>query len=192
MADAIALLGTSADPPTHGHQTLLNRLLTRYAHVATWASDNPIKQHGAPLALRSKLLEAVVVEIDNPNLQLVQELSSPFTRVTLERAAARWPHRDLIFVVGSDLAHQIPNWKQADQWLMHLRLAIVHRQGWPLRAEVLTRLQNRGATVDVLDLSIPASASSELRQSPQQSQVPATVWPLLLQHNLYGLTPSRC
>lgn len=47
-AAAIALLGTSADPPTRGHQVLLEGLLNRYDHVATWASDNPLKQHDAP------------------------------------------------------------------------------------------------------------------------------------------------
>lgn len=45
---AIALLGTSADPPTRGHQVLLEGLLRRYGQVATWASDNPLKQHDAP------------------------------------------------------------------------------------------------------------------------------------------------
>ena len=48
----IALLGTSADPPTRGHQALLEELLQLYPEVATWASDNPKKQHGAPLHLR--------------------------------------------------------------------------------------------------------------------------------------------
>ena len=36
-AAAIALLGTSADPPTRGHQVLLEGLLNRYGNVATWA-----------------------------------------------------------------------------------------------------------------------------------------------------------
>ena len=52
-AAAIALLGTSADPRTRGHQVLLEGLLNRYGQVATWASDNPLKQHDAPLALLS-------------------------------------------------------------------------------------------------------------------------------------------
>ena len=46
--------------------------------------------------------------------------------------------------------------------------------------------------MDLLDLTVPASASSELRQAPEPGQVPTSVWPLLLEHSLYGLTPSRC
>ena len=59
MAD-IALLGTSADPPTRGHQALLTGLLEHYPRVATWASDNPMKQHAADLNMRRDLLQALV------------------------------------------------------------------------------------------------------------------------------------
>ena len=47
----LALFGTSADPPTCGHQALLEGLLGLYPAVATWASTNPLKRHGAPAAL---------------------------------------------------------------------------------------------------------------------------------------------
>ena len=192
MADPIALLGTSADPPTRGHQALLQGLLGLYGTVATWASDNPMKQHGAPLGMRAQLLQALVNEIGDARLKLEQSLSSPFTVTTLERAATLWPGRELIVVVGSDLAAQIPHWRQTDRWLSHCRLAIAPRQGWPLQPAALDALRNLGAQLDLLDLTIPASASSQLRQAPESSQVPTSVWPLLLEHNLYGLTPSRC
>ena len=192
MADPIALLGTSADPPTRGHQALLQGLLGLYGEVATWASDNPMKQHGASLGLRAQLLQALVNEIGDPRLRLQQELSSPFTVSTLERAQALWPGRALIIVVGSDLAAQIPRWRQADQWLSQCRLAIAPRQGWPLQPNALEALRSLGAQLELLDLTVPASASSQLRQAPEPAQVPAAVWPLLLEHNLYGLTPSRC
>ena len=48
-----------------------------------------------------------------------------------------------------------------------------------------------GARMDHLALSVPASASSALRERPRQEQLPESVWPLLLQHNLYGLNSSR-
>ena len=188
--DPIALLGTSADPPTCGHQALLEGLLKLYPRVATWASDNPKKQHGAPLPLRAQLLQALVGQINHPGLEQVQALSDPFTIRTLERARAQWPQAQLVFVVGSDLAEQIPSWKQSEQWLPLCRLAIAPRQGWPLSSAALTQLQHLGAELDLLDLMVPASASSALRSAPQQNQLPAAVWPLLLEHNLYGLSPS--
>ena len=186
----IALLGTSADPPTCGHQALLRGLLERYPRVATWASDNPMKHHGAPLAARAELLAALVGGIGDPRLELAQELSSPWAITTLERAAARWPGQELIFVVGSDLAGQIPRWKRAAAVLARCRLAVVPRAGWPLQPADLAGLAALGARVDLLPLQVPASASSALRQRPDPAQIPAVVWPVLLQHNLYGLTPA--
>lgn len=186
-AGAVALLGTSADPPTCGHQALLEGLLDHFPRVVTWASDNPIKEHGAPLATRAALLQALVRAIDNPRLELAQELSSPWAITTLERAGHRWPGAELVFVVGSDLAAQIPRWRQAEAVLRHCRLAIVPRRGWPLQPATLATLNALGGRVEPLPLEIPATASSQVRQQLRAEQVPAAVWSRLLEHNLYGL-----
>ena len=192
MAPTLALLGTSSDPPTKGHQCLLEGLLARFDRVATWASDNPMKTHAAPLALRASLLQALVRQIGSPRLELVQSLSSPWAITTVQRAAERWHQWELVFVVGSDLAAQIPHWKQAGAFLEVCRLAIAPRQGWPLSQSTTDELQQLGGRFEVLDLTIPATASSDLRRQPQPTQIPVQVWPLLLEHQLYGLTPHRC
>jgi nicotinate-nucleotide adenylyltransferase len=183
----IALFGTSADPPTRGHRALLAGLLELYPRVATWASDNPMKQHVAPLALRQQLLATLVEAFHDPRLSLEQDLSSPWAIETLERAARRWPERPLVFVVGSDLLGQIPRWRRAPEVLAACRLAIVPRGGWPLRPQALEALQGLGAHTEVLPLRIPATASSDLRRGTDLSQLPAELQPVLLQHNLYGL-----
>ena len=203
---AIALFGTSADPPTCGHRALLEGLLSLYPLVATWASDNPLKQHGAPLEIRVQLLAALVAAIANPRLSLEQQLSSPWSIETLERAAQRWPDHERVFVIGSDLLPQIPHWRQADQLLAHVRLAVAPRQGWPLQQADLERLRQAGAKIELLPLQIPASASRLVRQAPKGqtpkgqtpggqapmghpdlSLVPTELWPLLRRHGLYGL-----
>ncbi len=188
---AIALFGTSADPPTCGHRALLEGLLTLFPLVATWASDNPLKQHGAPLEIRVQLLGALVAAIANPRLSLEQHLSSPWTVETLERAAQHWPDHERVFVVGSDLLPQIPHWRQADHLLANVRLAVAPRQGWPLHEADLERLRRAGARIQLLPLQIPASASRLVRQAPgghpDPTLVPAELWPLLCRHGLYGL-----
>ena len=98
--DSIALLGTSADPPTLGHQALLEGLLGEFQRVVTWASDNPSKRHGAELKQRSDLLGCVVQTIGNPRLELAQDLSSPYAITTLERARQR---QALIAVVKQEV-----------------------------------------------------------------------------------------
>jgi nicotinate-nucleotide adenylyltransferase len=186
----LALFGTSADPPTRGHRALLEGLLELFPQVVTWASDNPLKHHGAPLEMRATLLAALVAAIDDPRLSLEQELSSPWAVETLERARARWPQRQVVYVIGSDLAGQIHHWKRADELLRGCRIGIACRQGWPLQESDLERLRERGAQVDVLPLTIPPSASSLIRERPDPEQVPPELWPVLLEHNLYGLSAS--
>lgn len=39
----------------------------------------------------------------------------------------------------------------------------------------------------ILPLQVPATASSAVRQTPDPTQLPAALLPLLLEHNLYGL-----
>ncbi len=187
MSATIALLGTSADPPTLGHQALLESLLVHFQRVATWASDNPMKRHDACLELRRELLQTLVKAIDNPRVSIVQTLSSPYTITTLERAAHLWPDHELYFVVGSDLAAQIPHWKQSELWLKRCRLGVVPRKGWPLEPKHLEQLRHLGAEITVLPLQIPETASSSIRKTIAIDQIPKPLLPLLLQHNLYGL-----
>jgi nicotinate-nucleotide adenylyltransferase len=191
MTTTIALLGTSADPPTLGHQALLEGLLVHFQRVATWASDNPMKRHDACLQLRSELLQALVMAIDDPRVSIDQTLSSPHTITTIERAKQLWPHHELFFVVGSDLAVQIPKWKQSEIWLKRCQLAIVPRKGWPLASNHLQRLQDLGAKITVLPLQIPETASSSIRKASAEDQIPKPLLPLLLEHNLYGLQDSH-
>lgn len=188
----IALFGTSADPPTHGHRALLEGLLQLYPRVATWASDNPLKQHTAPLELRMALLGALVEAIGDPRLSLEQSLSSPWTMETLARARQRWPQCQPVFVIGSDLVAQVPRWRGAAQWLPGCRLAIAPRQGWLLQEEELRRLRQLGAGIEILRLQIPATASSGVRAAPGPEQVPAELHPLLRRHDPYGLLSPGC
>jgi nicotinate-nucleotide adenylyltransferase len=189
LRPSLALFGTSADPPTTGHRALLMGLAERYGQVVTWASDNPFKQHGATLAQRAALLQRLVDDLTDPRITLQQELSSPRALTTLERAEALWPGRELVFVVGGDLAAQVPRWYRAAELLQRCRLAVVPRQGFPLDAKALESLaQLGGQQPDVLPLEIPATASSAVRAQRSREQVPTAVWSELLKHNLYGLS----
>lgn len=183
----IALLGTSADPPTYGHQALLQGLLKIFPRVVTWASDNPGKNHGTSLQNRYALLNSLVEAIANPNLQLNQDLSSPWTITTLEKASKLWPAKELIFVVGSDLADQIPTWSNPQAVMQKARIGIALRQGWPIKENQLKSLRSLGGQIDLLPLKIPASASSQVRENSKLSEIPDSILPMVLEQNLYGL-----
>ena len=189
----LALLGTSADPPTEGHRALLAGLAEHYGQVVTWASDNPFKQHGAPLAVRAQLLEALVQDLADPRIRHRQALSSPRAIDTVTRAAELWPGHALVFVVGGDLAAQVPSWYRAAELLQRCRLAVVPRQGVPLDPTALATIEALGGQIELVHLPVPATASSAIRRHPSPEQVPAALWAELVKHNLYGLgqEPSR-
>ena len=189
--NSIALFGTSADPPTLGHKALLNELTKIFPKVITWASDNPDKKHHISLIKRTQLLRILVKKISHPNLELVQELSSPRTIHTLKKAIQLWPNASLSFVIGSDLATQVPKWLKAKSILKQASIAIAIRDGWPISDKQLEEIKKLGGKIDVLPLDIPESSSSRFRESPQEALLPQELIPLLLKENLYGLGDSN-
>ena len=89
----IALFGTSADPPTSGHQAILLWLSQRFDKVVVWASDNPFKTHQTLLEHRMAMLSLLIEEINaqKANIALHPELSSRRTLETLKNISrTRW------------------------------------------------------------------------------------------------------
>ena len=189
--NSIALFGTSADPPTLGHEALLSELAKFFPKVITWASDNPDKKHQIPLTKRTQLLRILVKKISHPQLELVQELSSPRTIHTLKKAFKLWPKASFSFVIGSDLIPQVPTWLNAKSILNKATIAIAMRDGWPIRDKQLEEIKKLGGEIDLLPFNIPKSSSSKFRERPQEVLVPQELVPLLLEENLYGLADNR-
>ena len=188
--NSIALFGTSADPPTLGHEALLGELTNIFPKVITWASDNPDKKHQIPLLKRTQLLRILVKKISHPKLELVQELSSPRTINTLKKAFQLWPEASFSFVIGSDLAVQVPKWLNAKSILNKATIAIAMRDGWPISDSQLEDIKNLGGEIDLLPFNIPESSSSKFRERPQEVLVPKELVPLLLEENLYGIADN--
>ena len=189
--NSIALFGTSADPPTLGHEALLNELTRFFPKVITWASDNPDKKHQIPLLKRTQLLRILVKKISHPKLELIQELSSPRTIHTLKKAFQLWPEANFSFVIGSDLAVQVPKWLNAKSILNKATIAIAMRDGWPISDQQLEEIKKLGGEVDLLPFRIPKSSSSNFRERPQEGLIPKELLPILLEENLYGIADKK-
>ena len=189
--NSIALFGTSADPPTLGHRAVLNELTKIFPKVITWASDNPEKKHQIPLLKRTELLRILVKKISHPKLELVQELSSPRTIHTLKKAFQLWPEASFSFVIGSDLAVQIPKWLNVKSVLNKAKIAIAIRDGWPISDKQLEDIKKLGGEVELLPFKVPGSSSSNFRERPQESLVPSELIPVLLEENLYGFADNK-
>lgn len=183
----VALFGTSADPPTRGHQAILSWLSQHYHHVAVWAADNPFKSHQAPLKHRAGMLQALIHSINPPqcNLSLHPELSHRRTVVTVERARERWPDARLVLVVGSDLVSQLPRWYRIEAILAQCQLLVVPRPGFPLDEVARDRLRELGGDLAVADLTGLDVSSTDFRKGQDASNLPPAVEDYIRRERLY-------
>ncbi|MBD2068420.1 nicotinate-nucleotide adenylyltransferase [Leptolyngbya sp. FACHB-671] len=163
---AIALFGTSADPPTAGHQQILNWLSHHFDEVWVWASDNPFKSHQTLLAHRAAMLRLLIEDIDPPrhNIHLRQELSSPRALVTVEQARQQGANAEFTLVVGSDLVGQLPRWYRSDELFRQVNLLVVPRPSYSLEEANLEGLRDLGARVAIADMTGPAVSSTAYRE----------------------------
>ena len=79
MGKSIALFGTSADPPTIGHEKILDELSKIYSFTICYVSNNPKKKHKEDISIRSQLLKTLIEDLDNPKILFNQSVSSQWS-----------------------------------------------------------------------------------------------------------------
>lgn len=190
----IALFGTSADPPSIGHQQILQWLDHHYDRVLVWVADNPFKVHQASLSDRLKMMELTIAAIQPPphSITIHPELSHPRTIHTLEQAQQILPHAHFTLVIGGDLVPQLPTWYRAQELLSQVSLLIVPRQGITIASTDIDRLISMGTKVAIApaSTSIPNVSSSDYRNKGNSSVIIPTVAAYIQQESLYAWQTS--
>jgi nicotinate-nucleotide adenylyltransferase len=181
----VALFGTSADPPTVGHQTILQWLSDRFDQVAVWASNNPFKVHQTPLFHRIAMLQLVINDIDRSNLRLYPQLSHARTIHTLESVREIWPNAQFTLVIGSDLIGQLLTWYRVDELFGQVDLLIIPRPGHPIQQSQLQQLRQRGATLAIADLIGLDTSSSTYREHHDSDELTPSVAAYIHRKQLY-------
>ncbi|MBD2544784.1 MULTISPECIES: nicotinate-nucleotide adenylyltransferase [Planktothricoides] len=185
----IALFGTSADPPTRGHEKILIWLADRFDRVAVWAADNPLKPGQTSLEHRLAMMRLLTAELasSRSNLGFYPEISHPRTIETVQRSRRIWPNDSFTLVVGSDLIAQLPRWYRAEELLPQVDILVVPRPGYPVDDEQVKKISQRGTFVSIAhDLQVPAVSSTEYRQRGNSNPViPAVIEAYIQQENLY-------
>lgn len=183
----IALFGTSADPPTSGHQAILLWLSQRFDKVVVWASDNPFKTHQTLLEHRMAMLSLLIAEINAPkaNISLHPELSSRRTLETLNKAKNYWSDAKYTLVVGADLIQQIPQWYQIETLLKQVELLIIPRPGYQLIETDLEHLKKLGATLTIATVTGKPVSSSHYRQTGNTEVLTTRVQDYINREKLY-------
>jgi nicotinate-nucleotide adenylyltransferase len=159
----IALFGTSADPPTAGHQKILAWLSHRFDYVVVWASDNPFKSHQTALEHRGAMLRLLIEDINPPrhNILFRPQLSSPRTVVTIELARQQWQDAVFTLVIGSDLVKQISRWYRAEEIFQQVELLVIPRPGHAIAEANLEQLRQMGAEVSIATVvGLPVSSTA--------------------------------
>ena len=186
--EKIALFGTSADPPTVGHQTILHWLSHHYDQVVVWASDNPFKQHQTPLVNRTEMLGLALADISliHNNINLHPELSDRFTLVTVKKARQKWGKEvEFTLVIGSDILAQITSWYRIKELLAQVKLLIVPRRGYSIKDQDLKALKAVGGRFAIASLNAPKVSSSTYRLDKDKSLIIPAVHNYIRQNNLY-------
>ena len=187
----IALFGTSADPPTVGHQTILHWLSQHYDLIVVWASDNPFKQHQTSLQDRTEMLRLAIADI-NPvqnNISLHPELSDRRTLVTVNKAQEIWgDEAEFSLVIGSDILQQITSWYRIEELLKLVKVLVVPRLGYSIRQKSLESLAQIGGKCAIATLNAPKVSSSTYRLQKDQSLITPAVNNYIIQNNLYNET----
>ncbi len=189
----IALFGTSADPPTAGHQSILRWLARHYDLVVVWASDNPFKQHHTTLQHRTEMLRLTIAEIDTSqnNISLHPELSDRRTLVTVNKAREKWgKESEFTLVIGSDILTQITSWYRIQELLTEVKILVVPRPGYTINETDLEALKNIGGRCEIATLNAPKVSSSAYRLKGDDSVLTPAVENYILRQDLYNIAPE--
>ena len=186
--EKIALFGTSADPPTVGHQTILYWLAQHYDRVVVWASDNPFKQHQTSLHHRTQMFRLAIADINlaRHNISLHPELSDRRTLITVNKARAKWGQEaEFTLIIGSDILQQITSWYRIEELLKEVKVLIIPRVGYSIQAQNLESLTKLGGRCAIATLNAPKVSSSTYRLQKDKSLITPAVSNYIVQHNLY-------
>ncbi|MBE9004331.1 nicotinate-nucleotide adenylyltransferase [Fortiea sp. LEGE XX443] len=184
----IALFGTSADPPTAGHQEILRWLSERYDWVAVWAADNPFKSHQTLLEHRAAMLRLLIADMDGSrdNVAVAQDLSSWRTLETVEKAKQHWgKDAEYTLVIGSDLINQLPRWYRVEDLLQQVQLLIVPRPGYAIAESSIEEIEKLGGKIAIATLTGLDVSSTAYREHGDPEALTPLIVAYIHQQHLY-------
>jgi nicotinate-nucleotide adenylyltransferase len=185
----IALFGTSADPPTAGHQAILKWLSEHYDRVAVWAVDNPFKNHQTSLEHRMMMLDLLIRDIDPPreNIQLQRDLSHRHSLVSVEIAREMWGDlAGYTLVIGSDLVGQIRRWYRVEELLQQVKILVIPRPGYLITSDDIQQLEALGGICSIADIGAPPVSSTDYREKGDDEAVISPIRDYIDREKLYA------
>jgi len=133
----IGIYGGSFNPPHLGHTFMILAVMATQLIDEIWVlpcADHPFKSDLAPFEHRVKMCQWAFGHLANVHVMSLEGLlpKPNYTAQTLGALKGQCPELDLHYIIGSDLAEEIPSWSHADNLSELAKFVIVPRQGHPL------------------------------------------------------------
>jgi len=188
------LLGGTFDPPHVGHVALAERAIDALALdrlLVVVVGEAPHKAVQTPAEIRFRLAEAAFGDLPHVALSR-RELDRPGPSFTVD--TARWAAGELddpVFIVGADEFADFPRWREPDEILEHVRLAVATRPGIDReRLDAVRRGLAHPERVTGFELEPVPVSSREIRArvaagEPIDGLVPRAVARLIATEGLY-------
>ncbi len=188
MGKSIALFGTSADPPTIGHEKILEELSKIYACTVSYVSNNPNKNHKVDISIRSNLLKTLIEDLDNTKILFNQSVSSQWAVESIKKCKRIYEFNNIDFVIGSDLIKDIFQWKKFDKIIKEVSFFIIMREGYPVESNTLKMLETYKVKFKISTIKIPNISSSKFKSNFNYSNLPTSLIDIVKKNNLYEST----
>jgi nicotinate-nucleotide adenylyltransferase len=174
-----AILGGTFDPPQVGHVALARAALEQLPVDRLLVLVAAAPGHRGVVAPAEERLRLARLALDFADEVALDEHAFTVDAVRDGRFG------DAIFVVGADEGAAFPTWKEPDEVLRHVRLAVGTRSGYPP-----PDLRRYGERVVAFELTSPPVSSSEVREriargEPIDGLVPGAVAAAIAEDGLY-------
>ncbi len=181
---SVGLYGGAFDPPHRGHVELARRAKEELGLdrlVVVVAAHPGHKQVDTPPELRLELARAAFPDDD-------VVLDDHARTIDLLREHPEW--QDTWFVIGADEFCDFLSWKEPDEVLQRVRLAVGTRPGFPQeRLEPVLAGLVHPERVRLFEMEPVPAASRDLRRRLVEADVPPAVAEIIRREGLYRATP---
>ncbi len=181
----VALFGTSADPPSNGHQIIIKELSKIYDKVICYASNNPNKEHTENLYFRGLLLKQLITNFRNSKIIFDSEISSKWAISTIKQCKTKYNLQSIDFVIGSDLLEEIFIWKNIYKIIKEVNFLIIPREGYPINNDNLQLIDDIKGKYKLSSIKIPKISSSMIKENCKFLGLPKSLIPIVKENNLY-------
>ncbi|MDP9345235.1 MAG: nicotinate-nucleotide adenylyltransferase [Actinomycetota bacterium] len=201
---SIGILGGTFNPPHIGHLVMAQEAREQLGLARVVLMPVALPPHkeadGDPgVDVRLELARIAAAGEDGLEVSTVEtdRGGASFTVDTLRELHERDPEQELTFIVGADMAHSLPAWRDPGRILELARLAVAEREGIA-RDDIAARLAplHDGSRVTFFDMPRIDVSSSDIRRRVAEGRsvrhlVPDAVVQAIVHRDLYRTTVGR-